>query len=128
MNLKQLVVIAALGGALGAAQAEMVAYTWAEGDTIETVAGQYDVTVEQILISNGLETDEITVGTVIYIPPKHAAGYYNPDTGIYTIAEGDDLSAIAERFGTTVEALEEENILPDSKIIAGKTLLIPRAE
>ncbi len=102
-----------------------VAYTIVEGDTLETVAGEYDVTVEDILITNGLEDEEIEVGTVIYIPPKHARGFYDPETDTYLIAEGDDLSAIAERFGTTVSALEEANDLSSSEIMAGGTLLIP---
>jgi LysM repeat protein len=43
----------------------VVEYTRAEGDDIQTLAGQYGVSIEQILVSNGLQTDEITVGTVI---------------------------------------------------------------
>ena len=104
MNTKQVMLSAALCAVMGAAHAwnqEVVEYTWAEGDDIQTLAGQYDVSVEQILVSNGLQTDEITVGTVIYIPPKHATGYFNPETGVYTIAPGDDLLEISRRFGTT---------------------------
>lgn len=131
MKLKKIVLGAALIAAMGSAQAwqqELVEYTWAEGDDIQTVAGNYDVSVEQILVSNGLETEEITVGTVIYIPPKHATGYFNPETGVYRIAPGDDLLEISRRFGTTVEAIEEENDLDGTEIIAGNTLLIPGAE
>ena len=78
------------------------------------------------MITNGLETEEITVGTIIYIPPKHAKGYYDPDSGTYLIAEGDDLYAIAKRFGTTVEAIGEANAMTSNKIEAGATLQIPK--
>jgi len=131
MYTKKLILCSTLLAAMGAAQAwnqELVEYTWAENDDIQTVAGNYDVTAEQILVSNGLETEEITVGTVVYIPPKHATGYFNPETGVYTIAPGDDLLAISRRFGTTVDAIEEENDLSGTKIIAGQTLLIPEAD
>jgi LysM repeat protein len=104
---------------------EAIAYTVIEGEDIQTVAGRYDVTVEDIVITNGLETEEITVGTVIYIPPKHARGYYDPDAGTYLIAPGDDLYAIAKRFGTTVEAIGEANTMTSNKIEAGATLQIP---
>ncbi len=104
---------------------EAIAYTVVEGEDIQTVAGRYDVTVEDIMISNGLETEEITVGTVIYIPPKHARGYYDPDSGSYVVAPGDDLFEISKRFGTTVEAIEQANGLGSSKIKAGATLQIP---
>jgi len=97
-----------------------------EEDDIQTIAGEYDVTVEDIVISNGLETEELEVGMVIYIPPKHARGYYDPDSGTYVIASGDDLFAIAERFATTVEALQQANGLDSNEIEAGATLQIPQ--
>lgn len=128
MKTKQVILGATLAAVMvsaHAAQQDLVAYTWAENDDIQTVAGNYDVSVEQILVSNGLESEEITVGTVIYIPPKHATGYFNPETGVYTIAPGDDLYEIARRFGTTVAAIQEENGISGTEIIAGQTLMIP---
>ena len=128
MKTKQVILGATLAAVMVAAHAvqqDLVAYTWAENDDIQTVAGNYDVSVEQILVSNGLESEEITVGTVIYIPPKHATGYFNPETGVYTIAPGDDLYEIARRFGTTVAAIQEENGISGTEIIAGQTLMIP---
>lgn len=130
--MKRLIVAAAVAAMFGAwnVQAdEAIAYTVIEGEDegedIQTVAGRYEVTVEDIVITNGLETEEITVGTVIYIPPKHARGYYNPDAGTYLIAPGDDLYAIAKRFGTTVEAIGEANAMTSDKIEAGAILQIP---
>jgi LysM repeat protein len=128
MNNKQLALSAVLILGVGTAYAatdSVVAYTLTESEDIQTVAGNYDVTVEQILVANGKEIDEITVGTVIYIPPQHATGYFNPETGVYTTAAGDDLYAISRRFGTTVAALEAANELGGDKIAAGQTLQIP---
>ncbi|MEA3274464.1 MAG: LysM peptidoglycan-binding domain-containing protein [Pseudomonadota bacterium] len=62
---------------------------------------------------------------MLYIPPNHATGFFDPATGIYTIAEGDDLFEISRRFGTTVGAIEAQNDLKNSKIVAGATLVIP---
>ncbi|MGB5833310.1 MAG: LysM peptidoglycan-binding domain-containing protein [Thiohalocapsa sp.] len=128
MKTKNLALSAALILALNtsyAAKDSVVVYTVAEGEDIETIAGQYDVTVEQILVTNGKQSEEITVGTVIYIPPQHATGYFNPQTGVYRIAAGDDLYEIARRFGTTVAALEAKNKLNGADITAGNTLQIP---
>lgn len=48
-----------------------------------------------------------------------------PATG-YTVQEGDTLSAIALRFGTTVEALVEANGIADPHLIqVGQVLQIP---
>jgi LysM repeat protein len=128
MNTKHLALSAAVIFGVGTAYAandSVVAYTLTESEDIQTVAGNYDVTVEQILVSNGKEMDELTVGTVIYIPPPHATGYFNPATGAYHTAAGDDLYAISRRFGTTVAALEAENTLTGDKIAAGQPLQIP---
>lgn len=126
--MKRLIIAAAVAATLSAwnVQAdEAVAYTVVEGEDIQTIARRYDVTVEDLRITNGLETEEITVGTVIYIPPKHARGYYDPEKGTYVVAEGDDMFQVSKRFGTTVKAIEEANGLDSSKIKAGATLQIP---
>lgn len=47
----------------------------------------------------------------------------------YTIKKGDNLSAIAKRYGTTVAALAKANNIKNANlIIAGKTLKVPNAE
>ena len=44
----------------------------------------------------------------------------------YVVAQGDTLAAIAERFGTTVGALQEANGIDDpDEIFVGQVLLIP---
>jgi LysM repeat protein len=45
---------------------------------------------------------------------------------LYTIQDGDTLSALAKRFNTTVEVLARTNNIKDpNKIYAGKTLSVP---
>lgn len=45
----------------------------------------------------------------------------------YVIAEGDTLTAIAERFGTTVDAIVEANDIDDPDlIVVGEELSIPQ--
>jgi len=104
---------------------QAVAYTVAEGDTIHTIAGKYEVAVEDILVTNGLQSEEIEVGTVLFIPPVHAKGYFNPENGDYTFVAGDDLYAVAERFGTTVEKIREANELESDEVEVGETIYIP---
>lgn len=45
----------------------------------------------------------------------------------YVIQPGDTLSAIARRFNTQVNILQDTNALSGTRIVAGQTLLIPRA-
>lgn len=46
----------------------------------------------------------------------------------YVVVAGDSLSAIAERFGTTVEAIQGANGLTDTNIFVGQELTIPGGE
>ncbi|MGB3024183.1 MAG: LysM peptidoglycan-binding domain-containing protein [Candidatus Saccharimonadales bacterium] len=63
------------------------------------------------------------------IPPSGSAGSTGDGTtvgGTYTIQSGDTLSAIAKRYGTTVDVLADLNGITDpNKIYAGKTLKLP---
>ncbi|MEP6774627.1 MAG: LysM peptidoglycan-binding domain-containing protein [Chloroflexota bacterium] len=43
----------------------------------------------------------------------------------YTVKPGDNLTHIATRFGTTVDAIERANYLPSTVIYAGQVLTIP---
>jgi len=49
-----------------------------------------------------------------------------PPPRTYTVVEGDTLAEIAQRFGTTVEALQTANDIEDpNEIIIGQVLVIP---
>ena len=49
-----------------------------------------------------------------------------PAPQIYTVVEGDTLALIAQRFGTTVEALQAANGIEDpDEIVIGQVLVIP---
>jgi LysM repeat protein len=47
-------------------------------------------------------------------------------TDRYTVAQGDSLSALAQKFGTTIDLLSMANAIPDpSKIRVGQILMVP---
>jgi LysM repeat protein len=49
-----------------------------------------------------------------------------PPPQTYTVAEGDTLAAIAQQFGTSVEALQQANGIEDpDEIVVGQVLVIP---
>jgi len=49
-----------------------------------------------------------------------------PPQQTYVVQEGDTLAAIAQRFGTTVSALQAANGIEDpDEIIIGQVLVIP---
>lgn len=113
-------------------------YTVKAGDTLSTIAAQFDVTVAAIVEANDItDPNVITVGQVLTIPtageavpppPPAEDPVSAPETAVsgYTIQPGDSLYKIAERFGVTVTALIEANdIDTPGIIIVGHTLTIP---
>ena len=72
------------------------------------------------------------------IPPTATATHISPTTTqapdptrtpqrtvYYTVKPGDNLTHIAARFGTTVDAIVRVNNLPSTVIYAGQALIIP---
>jgi spore germination protein len=90
----------------------MVIYVVQEGDTVTSIAQEYNVTPDQIIKDNELPNPEnLVVG--------QSLGIQNPIV-VYTVLEGDTLYSIAENFG--VEPLQ---ILQNNPEIAGQEALSP---
>ncbi len=117
----------------GAAQAvhspqQAVAHVVRPGETLTTIARAYHVTVEAIARANNLvNPDRIYAGQTLVIPG--GAPYVPPPAtgGCECVVQaGDTLSAIAARYGTTVQAIMAANGLrnPDY-IYIGQKLVIP---
>jgi len=57
-------------------------------------------------------------------PRAHAKGQYDASTLTYTVAAGDDLTAIGLRFGISVAELETLNALTGDRILIGRQLIV----
>jgi arylsulfatase A-like enzyme/LysM repeat protein len=57
-------------------------------------------------------------------PRRHAEGSYHAASSTYEVAKGDDLEAIAARFGMTLAALMEQNGLSSDALVIGQTLKV----
>jgi len=58
-------------------------------------------------------------------PHHHAEGQYDAATATYRVVAGDDLDAIAKRFGVTLTELNKANQLSSTLIEVGQQLAIP---
>lgn len=104
-------------------------YTIEAGDTLSAVAEQFDVSVEALMEANEIEDPtRLEVGQVLVIPGTAPSGPFptpappeatptvrpsgltpGPEESTYVVEPGDNASAIAERFGITLEELAAVN-------------------
>lgn len=108
----------------------------AAGDTFESVAIKYGVTVRELVSANPqlLKSGEsLTIPVAVAIPGESEAGAGSQPGGggvpvqkTHTLVSGDNLYNLAIRYGTTVAAIASLNNIPDpNKIKVGQVLKIP---
>lgn len=102
------------------------------GETLLSIALQYNVSVEEIQAANGLSSDLIGVGDELTIPvvrENSASGQSGPASNFsYTVQQDDTLISIALKFGSSVEDIQSANNLAANAVIRpGDSLVIPVA-
>jgi membrane-bound lytic murein transglycosylase D len=113
------------------------------GETLSLLARKYRTSVPAIMEANGLRsTKYLKVGWKLKIPTLETTGYRKrghqavaPETKIaqtgevdsYMVERGDSLWKIANRFGTTVRALQSLNGLEQNDLKVGQVLKVPKA-
>jgi len=105
-----------------------IQYTVRPGDTLWAIAQQFGTTVDAIMALNNLTSTSLTVGQVLKIPTSGGSGGSQPTPPTYTeytVVSGDSLWSIAQRFGTTVDAIMSLNGLTSTNLTIGQVLRIP---
>jgi lysozyme len=105
----------------------------AAGDSFETIANKYGVTVRELVTANPqlLKTGEqLTIPVAVAIPSDNGGtGGSTSDTApkrTHAVKPGDTLTAIAIKYGTTVAAIATlNNITNINNISVGQLLYIP---
>ncbi|MGN0230044.1 MAG: LysM peptidoglycan-binding domain-containing protein [Muribaculaceae bacterium] len=110
------------------------------GETLARIARNYGVTIDDIKALNDIENDVVQRGQLIMIPvldkknqaadeataePKQAEKADTPSQAqptTYKVRKGDTLGKIADRFGTTIDAIMQANDMKDTEIMVGETL------
>ena len=86
----------------------------ARGDTLSALAKRYGTTVASLVNLNGIANpDRIYTGEVLRV----RAGNSEAGDSTYTVRRGDTLSAIAQRFHTTVAHLKRLNRIQNADLI-----------
>ena len=96
-------------------------YTVRYGDTLSSIASKFGTSYQALASLNGLSNPNlIYVGQVLRVN-----GSVNTGSAYYTVRAGDNLSAIASRYGTSYQSIVALNGLANPNLIyAGQTLKI----
>ena len=109
-------------------------YEVKDGDSLPVIAKRFKVKEAQVAELNSLTASELPAGLRLTIPTAQkrvksyysggAGGFVEGGTGRYRIARGDTLGGIARRFRVTVSQLRQWNGLPNTRIRAGRYLIV----
>lgn len=96
-------------------------YTVRAGDTLSSIASKFGTSYQALASLNGISNPNlIYVGQVLRVN-----GSANAGSVYYTVRAGDNLSAIASRYGTSYQSIAALNGLANPNLIyAGQTLKI----
>lgn len=90
-------------------------YTVKKGDTLYSIARNYDTNVNELLKINNLTSTNLSIGQKLIIPKT---------VNEYTIQKGDTLYSISRKFNTTVDRLKELNDLVSDILTIGNVLKV----
>ena len=90
-------------------------YTVVSGDTLSGIAGRYGTTYQKLAEYNGIaDPNKIYPGQQIKIPGSNSQG---SNVVYYTVVSGDNLTKIANKYGTTVNQLVAWNNISNPNLI-----------
>ena len=98
-------------------------YTVKAGDTLYGISNQFGVSVLELAKLNNVIGTNIKVGQVLIIPS--ASGTNPNNMFMYTVKAGDTLYSIAQKYGTTVKAIQDLNYLKNNNLTIGQVIRIP---
>lgn len=94
----------------------VVTYTVKSGDTLSSIASKYGTTYQKLAQYNNISNPNIiNVGQVIKIPNTNSSQVSNKE--YYTVKNGDNLSNIAKKYGTSVNQLVSWNNIANANLI-----------
>lgn len=98
-----------------------VTYYVKVGDTLDSIAQQYNTTKQAIMQQNNLDTDLVVPGQKLQIEARY--GITRPVL-TYAVYTGDTLDSIAQKFNTTKQSIMQLNKLTSETVFPGQELQI----
>jgi LysM repeat protein len=120
---------------VGAAGSTTIRYRVRSGESLSTIAGKYDTSVERLRSLNAITRGEVLrAGQVIRVPAPTApsqerstASESAEGSKAHVVTRGETLSGIATRYGVSLTALRNANGLTANSVLkTGDRLTIPQ--
>ena len=112
-----------------------ISYVVKKGDTLFSIANQFNTTVELLKKLNNLTSNSLYVGQTLTVLDNvtdnfgkscYGTSYVEPAYETYTVKKGDSLYVIAKRYNTTVDNLKKLNNLTSNTLSIGQVLKVRR--
>ena len=104
-------------------------HTVQPNQTLYSIARLYNISVDQLRSWNNLDNEAIRVGQTLIVKPAAKMSIVNPGLNpfLYTVRNGDTLTALSVKFDTPVETLRRINgVDSDQGLYVGQRLFIRR--
>ena len=98
-------------------------YVVRSGDSLYSIARNFGIKVDDIIKANNLTSNVLNVGQILIIPS--VSNVTPPTSKTYVVVSGDSLFSIAQRFGTTVDAIKSVSGITSNALSIGQQLTIP---
>jgi surface antigen len=98
-------------------QKEIITYTAAAGDTVQSVAQKYNISADTIKWANNLTSDALNVGQKVIIMPVNGV--------LYTVKDGDTVQSVAQKYGADPDRVTAYNNLELNGIKTGQQIILP---
>lgn len=96
---------------------DIVIYVAKEGDTISSIAAQFNITSDTVRWANDLSGDAVTPGTELTILPISGI--------LHTVTESDSIVSIASQYTAVKEQIVAFNDLEIDGLIPGSKVVVP---
>lgn len=93
-------------------------YNVQKGDSLWSISKKYNISVEDLIQLNNLETIDLKVGDQLFIPTMQ-------NNNSYTVQKGDTLWSIAKEKNISVDELKRINNLSSNLLSIGQVLILP---
>ena len=98
-------------------------YIVKKGDTLLKISSRFGLSVKELMSDNNLKSTFLRQGQQLKIEP---IGFSLMQPVEYTVAKGDCLSKIANKFGCSVKEIQKANKIKGTTIFVGQKLIITR--